>query len=109
MDDLPALAAAPVGEYDPDLPYDPDLTYDQWDDDEKERFARSCRIAMRLALEEDEAPSRCPGRTCRREGRCHVRLEDSRLVCLAGPMPPQAVRRMIMMMSFLHELGKSDT
>jgi hypothetical protein len=102
MNDLPTLEDAPVSDHDPDLPYN------QWDDDEKERFARSCRIAMRLALEEDEAPSRCPGRTCRREGRCQVRLEDSRLVCLAGPMPPQAIRRMIMMMSFLHELGKGE-
>lgn len=88
--------------------FDPDLPYGEWGEDEKREFARRCRIAMRLALEADEAPSRCPGRTCRRDGRCHVRLEDSRLVCLAGPMPPQAVRRMIMMMSFLHELGKSD-
>jgi len=83
---------------------DPDLPYGEWSEDEKQEFARLCRIAMRLALEVDEAPARCPGRACRRDGRCHVRSEGVRLVCSAGPIPPPVFQQGGLMMAFLTAL-----
>lgn len=86
--------------------FDPNLPYAQWDDDEKEEFTRLCLIAMRLALEVDEAPARCSDRACRRDGRCHVRAQGTQLVCSAGPIPPPVFQQGGLMMAFLTTLGE---
>jgi hypothetical protein len=70
-------------------------------DDIPQEFKELCISALSLALEADGAPERCLNRLCRRQGHCHLPMDDNGPgACGAGPIPGRVAAEAALMLAF---------
>jgi hypothetical protein len=78
----------------------------EYSNDQAQWLKQLGMLAVRIAQEYDGAPKRCPRRTCRKSGSCHVRAGEEGPDCAAG-MPDHVSEQAGLMLVFLGAVDRA--